>query len=83
LVPSFIHSLTDFFPFNFSDLFSRGGGFRLGDEAGDAGVYDRIEALARLDTVDFVEGILGKWGDIEIFLARAADLGVVRTAVPR
>ena len=30
------------------------------DEAGDAGVYDGVEALAGLDAIDFVEGVVGQ-----------------------
>ena len=49
------------------DLFAWGGGFGLWDEAGDAGVYYGIQALAGLDATDFVEGVLGEARDVEIF----------------
>ena len=37
------------------------------DEAGDAGAYHAVQALACLNAIDFVEGVLGKAGDVEIF----------------
>ncbi len=47
----------------------------MGDEAGDAGVYDGVEALAGLDAVDFVESVLGDAGDVEIFLGAGGGSG--------
>ena len=39
----------------------------MGDETGDAGVYDGVQALTGLYAVDFVEGVLGEARDVEIF----------------
>ena len=47
----------------------------MGDEAGDAGVYYGVEALARLDLADFVEGVLGEAGDVEIFFGAGGGFG--------
>ena len=47
----------------------------MGDEAGDAGVYDGVQALARLDAIDFVEGILGEASDVEIFFGAVGGTG--------
>jgi hypothetical protein len=49
------------------DLSAWGVGFGLRDEAGDAGVYDGVQALASLNAIDFVKGVLGKARDVEIF----------------
>ncbi len=43
------------------------GRLLLRDEAGDAGVYDGVQALAGLNAIDFVEGVVGEARDVEIF----------------
>jgi hypothetical protein len=47
------------FKIQFSSSFSSGNRLGLGDEAGDAGIHYGIEALAGLNAIDFVEGVLG------------------------
>ena len=64
-----------FFKIQFSSLFSWSNGLGLGDEAGDAGVDYGIEALAGLDVVDFVEGVLREGGDVEIFFGASGGSG--------
>jgi len=41
----------------------------LVDETGDAGGDDRVQALAGLNAIDFVEGVLREARDVEIFFS--------------